>query len=257
MNIFVSNDDGIDSKGLLVLVDVLMQAGHKVYTVAPKEQQSATSNSMTLHAPLYVQEVTLENGAKAHHVTGTPADCVKLGMEVIHKDVKFDYLISGINIGSNLGVNAIYSGTISAATEGALVGLKAIAISAAEGDVYRFDTAGAFLVEYMKDVEKLDLPKGTLLNVNIPNLSIDEVKGYKYTRQGNTTYTAEYSERVSPRDQVYYWHFSQCLEHDLTKCADYKVMADNYVSITPMNVDRTDYTLLNSLKAQGYDVEDC
>lgn len=249
MNILIVNDDGIDSKALQALAIAFSKIAN-VFVAAPKEQQSAVGNAMTLHKPLMYNKYDLQ-GIPAYYIEGTPADCCKMAMHVIFKDITFDYVFSGINVGINTGINALYSGTISAATEAAIIGKKAIAFSLQEPSK-NIDSAVAFALEYFEEIKNIKFPKGTLLNVNIPDIKREDFKGVKLTKQGNMGYRDSFEERQSPRGHFYYWQKSQIKDRDLTNCEDYKAVKDGYVSITPLGVDRTDYSFLKEL---GY--EDC
>ncbi len=251
MKILVCNDDGVESVGLVELVQYLRADGHEVYVAAPKEQQSCKSNSMTLYEPLYFNKFAWNDEVIGYCIYGTPADCVKLAHNVIFKGIKFDYIISGINIGSNVGIDALYSGTISAAVEGSLLGIKSIAISMEEPNIeadYLFATGGKFIVDYLKRINSLEFPYGTILNINIPNIPYDKVKGFKYTKQGDIRYIDSYAERTSPRGRAYYWHHSNIKNLDTSPISDYNVIKEGYISISPFTIDRTNYEFLRNLE---------
>ena len=241
MNILLVNDDGVSSEGIKTLAEELRGVAN-IFVVATKEQQSGVGNAMTMHRPLtYKKYLDIPD---CYYVDGTPADCVKMAMHAIFKDVKFDYVISGINIGNNLGINAIYSGTISAATEASLLGKKSIAISLRE-PATKVRSAAKFISNYLGVLEKIDLPKGTILNINIPNLEYEEIKGFKYTKQGGMRYIDSFEERVNPRGHVYYWQKSEVKESEMKNCDDLKALLNGYVSITPIHTDRTNYDMLS------------
>ncbi len=198
--ILISNDDGINSEGLHKLYETLKPLG-EVVIVAPDRDQSAVSHSLSLSRPLRIDKVA----DNIYTVDGTPTDCVNLAINGILKDVKLDLLVSGINKGENLGDDITYSGTVSAAMEGNLLGVPSIAISLCGRDTFNFDAASYFALLIAKHVLNHELPDDTILNVNIPPLTRDEIKGIKVTRQGKRVYGEPMVEKVDPRGKKYYW----------------------------------------------------
>lgn len=257
MNILLSNDDSINSEGVLVLYKTLSKFG-KVYLVAPALQHSGASNSISLFKPLEFEKYEIEKGIEGYKVMGTPADCVKLALNVIYKDIKFDYLFSGINLGSNVAIDMIYSGTVSAATEGAIRDIDSISISVPknkEGD-YIFSGACTFIEKYIEELKRIDLPKGTILNVNVPSLEYHEINGHLYVKQGDNFYEDNYEQFISKRGKDYYFSYNN-IKKDKKNCTDAGILLKNHISITPIKVDRTDYDLLKDLEKNGYKVKEC
>ena len=203
MNILITNDDGIYAEGIIELSKEISKIAN-VYVVAPDSQRSATGHSITIHSPIMVQEVNMGANIKAYSISGTPADCVKVGIEALFKDIDFDLVLSGINNGPNLGTDVIYSGTVSAAIEGLVLNKPSIAVSFNEfnikSEVYKEASKYiSTIIENIKD--KLELLNDCILNVNIPNTKI---KGYKITKLGERKYDNVMDERISPFGQRYF-----------------------------------------------------
>lgn len=253
MKILVSNDDGINAEGIHVLVNKLKEAGHEVYVSAPMKEESGTGHGVTLHRPLRLKEVYDHNKQFfGNAIDGKPTDCVKIAYWGIYKDVKFDLVISGINNGENLGNDVLYSGTVSAAAEGALLGVKSIAVSlVSPKDNPDYESAAQFVAEYIESIEDLKFPANTLLNINVPNIGYDNIKGFKYTVQGDRRYIDNFIERVDPRGNKYYWLGGEAEEYEDNPDADFMVVKDGYISITPINLDLTDIKFLAELKRRG------
>lgn len=203
MNILITNDDGIYADGIIELAKEISKIAN-VYVVAPESQRSAAGHSITIHSLIMVQEANMGNNIKAYSISGTPADCVKVGIEALFKDINFDLVLSGINNGPNLGTDVIYSGTVSAAIEGLVLNKPSIAVSYNEfkvkNEVYKEGAKHiAQLINNIKD--KLHLLNDCILNVNIPNT---EVKGWKITKLGERKYDNVMEERISPFGQRYF-----------------------------------------------------
>lgn len=240
MIILLSNDDGIQSEGLTALEESLRNVG-EIYTVAPDRAQSSMSHALTLHRPLRVQEL----GPQRLAVNGTPVDCVKLSLTGL-LPVRPNLVISGINKGPNLGDDIIYSGTVSAAVEGALLGLPAIAVSLVTFKDFDFRVAAEFTATLVARIAERGIPPKTLLNVNVPPCAKNEVKGWRATRMGKRHYSETIVERVDPRGGKYYWIGGDDLgfaDEDGTDC---KTVHEGYISVTPLQVDLTDYKLLEN-----------
>lgn len=251
MNILVSNDDGIHSEGIKELVLALKKAGHNVYVSAPKFEQSGTGHGVTLHRPLRVENYIIDGEVFGVSIDGTPSDCVKLAYWGIYKDVKFDLLISGINKGVNLGSDVLYSGTVSAAAEGALLGIKSIAVSLEYNEKeMNYKHAAVFIKDFITKIGNLPFPRDVLLNVNVPNISADEVKGVKYTCQGDRKYRDDFIERTDPRGNKYYWLGGEVLEsfENKEQNIDFVALKEGYISITPLNLDLTDRSFLTVIE---------
>ncbi len=240
MNILLSNDDGIQSEGLTALETILAKVGD-IFTVAPDRAQSSMSHALTLHRPLRVYELAPRRLA----VNGTPVDCVKLSLTGL-LPMKPDLVVSGINQGPNLGDDIIYSGTVSAAIEGALLGIPAIAVSLVAFKNFDFRAAAEFTATLVEHIAARGIPPKTLLNVNIPPCAKKEIKGWRVTRMGKRHYSENIVERVDPRGGKYYWIGGDDLGFADEEGTDCKTVAEGYVSVTPLQVDLTDYKILQN-----------
>jgi 5'-nucleotidase len=241
MIILVCNDDGIQSDGILTLEEALRPIG-EIYTVAPDRPQSSMSHALTLHRPLRVQEIATRRLA----VDGTPSDCVKLAVTGL-LSVRPDLVVSGINKGPNLGDDIIYSGTVSAAIEGALLRIPSIAVSLVTFKDFDFRAAAeftAFLVSRIQ--ERGGIPPETLLNVNVPPIPKEELKGWRLTRMGKRHYSENIVERVDPRGGKYYWIGGDDLGFANEDGTDCVAVHDGYISVTPLQVDLTNYKVLEN-----------
>jgi len=244
--ILITNDDGISSKGIYALWEAMEEIG-ETYIVAPISEQSASSHSITLSHPIRVESVERSNGFKGWAVSGTPADCTKIAIRSL-MEKRPNVLISGINRGANLGNNIIYSGTVSAATEGSILGIPSIAISLASYKTDKYETVKIIAKQIVEYVMKNSLPKMTLLNVNVPYCNIDDIKGIKITRQGSQYFVDEFEERIDPRNRNYYWIKGKMIDDDQSLDFDGKAIKDNYVSVTPIHFNLTNETYLEDLR---------
>ena len=245
-NILITNDDGIFSSGIFALWEVLNPISN-LTVVAPKTQQSAKSHALTLSKPLRLNLVERSNGFKGWAVTGTPVDCVKIGLKT--KTIKKpDLLISGINQGANVGDNIIYSATVSAANEGVLNNVPSIALSLNSFKSNYWKLAKKIALKVINSVLKNGLPKGVLLNVNIPNCKSNQLKGYKITEKGNQYFNDNFKKRKDPRDNIYYWIDGKIIDRDKDFRFDGYAIANNYVSVTPLKFDLTEYSYIDALK---------
>jgi 5'-nucleotidase len=238
MIILLSNDDGIQSEGLTALEESLKDVAD-IYTVAPDRAQSSMSHALTLHRPLRVHELA----PRRLSVDGTPVDCVKLALTGL-LPVRPDLVVSGINKGPNLGDDIIYSGTVSAAIEGALLGIPAIAVSLVTFKDFDFRAAADFSATLVKRIADNGIAPKTLLNVNVPPLAKEKLKGWRLTRMGKRHYSENIVERVDPRGGKYYWIGGDDLGFADEEGTDCKTVHEGYVSVTPLQVDLTDYKLL-------------
>ena len=238
--ILVSNDDGIRSEGILKLASALRRVGI-VYVVAPDREKSAASHSLTLHRPLRVDEA----GPKMYAVDGTPTDCVTLALHGV-MPVRPDRVVSGINKGGNMGEDVLYSGTVSAAMEGTLLGIPSIAVSLAARSDFDFRQAAAFAATLARYVLKKGVPKDTLLNVNVP--AVKNMKGYRVTTQGKRFFTDAVVEKLDPRGRKYYWIGGDLERWEGGKDADFRAVQDGYISITPIHLDMTNHSSLEEIK---------
>ena len=247
MNILLTNDDGIYAPGIWAL-EKQFSINHKVVVVAPDRERSAVGHGITLAEPLRVGRVSV-NGTLGYAVSGKPADCVKLAMlELI--DFKPDMLISGINPGANIGACINYSGTVAAAREAALYGLLSIAVSIQSFDIESYEEAACFTEKLAQDVYEQGLPFGTLLNVNLPNIPMQEISGIQISRQGlEKNFREYYEKRIDPRNQSYHWLGMDMRSYSQNLEIDGDALAQNYISITPIKCDMTDYSLMENLKS--------
>ncbi len=244
--ILVTNDDGINSSGLISLYNSMKELGD-AYIVAPDRERSAVSHSLTMHRPLKVERLN----HNIFSVNGTPTDCVAIGVNKILPE-KPALIVSGINKGANLGDDITYSGTVSAAIESTIMGIPAFAISLvfkkkSVSPLY-FDTAAKIATEIGKYILKNSLPYDTLLNVNVPNLPVKDIKGIKITRQGKHIYDESIHETFAPNGEKYYWIGGGNPYWEHGEDTDIQAIKDDYVSITPIHLDLTNYEALEFLK---------
>lgn len=244
--ILVTNDDGINAPGIEMLYSAMQEIGD-VAVVAPDREMSAAGHAITLSDPLRVSTIRLKNGVKGHAVNGTPADCVKIAVKAI-LDRTPDLVVSGINQGSNTGINVIYSGTVSAATEGIILGIPSIAFSLASYDYNDFAPAGSFADRIVREVLHHGVPDNTLLNVNIPALPEEEIRGIFVTKQGKAFYDERFDKRIDPRNRTYYWMTGERKTMEEDEGSDERAVQEGYVSVTPVQYDLTHYQFLNHLK---------
>lgn len=247
MHILVTNDDGIDSPGIYALVQALKAVG-RVSVVAPDRQQSAVGHALTVSSPLRATKVRRDGEFFGYAINGTPADCVKIGICALLEE-KADLLVSGINHGSNTSKNILYSGTVSAATEGMMMGLPSIAVSLDSLD-YRTDCAVA--AEYAARIAAqfftLNIPADTILNVNVPALTKAEIKGLRITRQGSSGWEDAYERRQDPMGREYFWLSGHYHSHDTDLDTDEGAMKSGYVSVTPVRYQLTNTDILPTLQ---------
>lgn len=252
MKILLTNDDGIYAEGLWALYKRFSEK-HAVTVVAPDRERSAVGHGITLHAPLRANVVEVNTGYLGYAVNGTPADCVKMGLiEIL--DTRPELVISGINPGANVGVNLNYSGTVAAAREAALYQVPAIAVSMQGQQRNSFDDVAIFITSLADDVLKRGLPNGTSLNVNVPDTPMDRIKGVRISSQGTAIYDEFIEKRVDPRNRTYYWHGFEARTPYGNPDIDVTALEENYISITPIKCDMTDYTMLEDLKKWGIHV---
>lgn len=260
MNILVTNDDGIFAKGILELAKIASNFGN-VYIIAPDSQKSAISHGISINNPIMVKKVKLENFPNAYSVSGTPADCVKIGCEEILKDINVDLVLSGINIGPNLGTDVIYSGTVSAAIEASIIGIPSIAFSynSNEYDPLKYMEAREYIKEFMKMYEgDISNFSDIVLNINIPNLKEQEFKGFKSCCLGERKYENAFVKRKDPRGNNYYWMYGQPFDEEI-EGSDLYYIKKGYVTITPIKYDFNDSKnvkiLENFLQGKGLTIE--
>jgi 5'-nucleotidase len=244
--ILLTNDDGIYAQGILAAWQELRKIG-QVEVVAPDAERSAVGHAITLLQPLRAKEVVRRNARFGYAVNGMPADCVKIAVGAILPRPP-DLVVSGINLGSNTGTNVIYSGTVSAATEARIIGIPSIAVSLATFTNPDFTYAAKFTRKLALAVLAHGLPDKTLLNVNVPNIPEEEIKGVIITQQGESRVEEKFEKRTDPRNQTYYWLAGQFRLQEPRENADAAVVTQGYVSVTPVQFDLTAYRAIKTLE---------
>ena len=240
MDILITNDDGILSKGIIVLAQNLAK-NHSVTVVAPQVEMSGASHSFTIFTPLFVHRAGQNGGPPAYVVNGTPSDCVKIGIRKLLKK-KPDLLISGINSGENTGVSSFYSGTVAGAREGAFFGVKSVSVSLSRHSDEHYRHAVAWVTRFVGRIAggEIDFdPWTTYLNVNFPACSPAQIRGVKITRQGVTPFNDDYEERTNPSGIRYFWLFGDKPGKN-DAGADEKAIEEGFITVTPLSVDMTD-----------------
>lgn len=246
LHVLVSNDDGIDAPGIFALVQELRKFSD-VTVVAPDKQQSAVGHAITMNYPLRAIPFRKGNEFFGYAVDGTPADAVKLGVKFLLKD-PVDLVVSGINHGSNTAISIIYSGTVSAATEGTVLGIPSIAVSLTTHGDADFSYAAKFAGRLALKVAEHGLPGGTLLNVNVPAVPEPEIKGIMVTRQGASTWDDTFDVRRDPANREYFWLTGHLNVVDTDADVDEVAVRNKYVSVTPIHYDLTDRQMLETMK---------
>ena len=247
--ILVVNDDGITANGIRNLINIMNDFGD-VVVVAPDSPQSGKSHAITLESPIKCERVKVDDGPQIEYsCSGTPVDCVKLALNKL-LDRKPDLCVSGVNHGSNSSINVIYSGTMSAATEGALDGIPSIGFSLLDYSKNAdFSESAKFIKKITTHVLKLELNQTICLNVNIPKTSkLEKIKGIKVCRQANANWVEEFEERHDPKGKPYYWMTGKFVNNDNGDDTDEWALANHYVSIVPIQFDVTSYSSLLSFK---------
>jgi len=239
-HILISNDDGIHAPGILALIEVARGFG-EITVVAPDSPQSGMGHAISIGKPLRVEEEALPFGLTGYACSGTPADCVKIATGIIMREPP-DLILSGINHGSNASVGSIYSGTLSAAREGSIQGIPSIGFSHCSYDHHTdFSASKVILRRIISEALEEPLQPGDMLNVNIPDLPLDQIRGIKITRQAKGRWVEEFDERVDPYGRKYYWLTGKFALQDEADDTDEHALADGYVSMTPMTFDFTDH----------------
>ena len=255
MKLLISNDDGVYALGIRTLANTLAEAGHQVTVVCPDRERSATGHGLTLHDPIRAEPISqiFHPDIKAWACSGTPSDCVKLALWALLEE-KPDLVLSGINHGSNLGTDVLYSGTVSAAMEGVIEGVPSIAFSLASFTSKEFQPAADFACTLVRQFEKNPLPELTLLNVNVPAIEPSEIQGAIVTRQGVRRYIDVFEKRVDPRGKLYYWLAGELLEDiedpdvPTDVPTDVEAIRDRYITITPLHYNLTSPLGLEMMK---------
>ena len=247
--ILVTNDDGITAPGIRYLIDKMKELGD-VVVVAPDSPQSGKGHAVTLDATMYCDPVPTTQGAsKEYACSGTPADCVKIAKhEVLHGRMP-DLCVSGINHGSNASINVIYSGTMSAAIEAGTEGIPAIGFSLLDPSWNAdFSQARSYIKNIAEKVLANGLPKGTVLNVNIPNIKKEEIKGVKICRQARSRWIESFDKRINPQGRVYYWMTGTFVNEDKGTDTDQWALENGYISVVPIQFDLTAHQNIEPLK---------
>lgn len=245
--ILVTNDDGITAPGIRNLVNFMNEIG-EVIVVAPNSPQSGKGHAITINQTLTFEEISLDGPQKDYSLSGTPVDCVKFALDKILTR-KPDLVVSGINHGANSSINVIYSGTMSAAVEAGVEGLQAIGFSLLDFSWDAdFSQAKEYIQSIVNKILKNPMPKGTVLNVNIPKLKKEEIKGIKVCRQANAKWEENFDERTNPHGKKYYWLTGYFNNMDDGQDADETALAEGYISIVPVKYDLTAHEHLQQLR---------
>jgi len=251
MEMLFTNDDGIHAEGLWALYHHFSQR-HSVTVVAPDRERSGVGHGISLDTPLRASRVKVKGGCEGYAVNGTPADCIKLGvLEILRR--KPDLVISGINPGENVGVNLNYSGTVAGAKEAALYGIPAIAASIRRGESTNYADAVCLLQVMMGKASVAGMPFGTFLNINIPNIPMDSMRGIVISRQGIERHAETFDKRIDPRNRTYYWQGRDPEPALHMPDTDVTALREDYVSITPIRCDMTDYAMVEALRTDAID----
>ncbi|TCK67406.1 5'-nucleotidase /3'-nucleotidase /exopolyphosphatase [Winogradskyella wandonensis] len=251
--ILVTNDDGITAPGLRTLIHVMNSIGD-VVVVAPDSPQSAMGHAITINSTLHVEKVTIDDGPQTEYsCSGTPADCVKLAVREVLKR-KPDLCVSGINHGSNSSINVIYSGTMSAALEAGIEGIPAIGFSLLDYNwSANFKHCKPFVKTIASNVLENGLQDGVVLNVNIPNVEKDAIKGVKICRQARANWEEEFDKRTNPMGRDYYWLTGKFVNMDQGEDTDEWALANNYISVVPVQFDLTAHHAIQKLNTWNFE----
>jgi 5'-nucleotidase len=254
--ILITNDDGITAPGIRNLIAIMKEIGD-VIVVAPDKPQSATGHSITINNTLYLNEISDKNADfKEVSCSGTPVDCVKLAVTEILKR-KPDLCVSGINHGSNSSINVIYSGTMSAAVEAGIEGIPAIGFSLLDYDWNAdFSQGRKFIRKIALEVLENGLPEGVVLNVNIPKLKENEIKGIKICRQAKAVWQEKFDKRQTPQGRDYYWLTGEFVNHDKGNDTDEWALSNGYISIVPVHFDLTAHHAMQQLNTWNLNEKD-
>jgi 5'-nucleotidase len=252
MNILLTNDDGIEAMGITALYDAFLDRGYQVIVVAPRYEQSAKSHAVTTRDPLRIER----RGELSFSLTGTPADCVIMANEYILPEyaphIKVDLVVSGINSGQNLCDDILYSGTVAGAVEGACYGIKSLAISLAHPNPDRYDTAVKALLSLLDDGITDYIGHRKILNINVPHIDFEQIKGYKVCQAGFHRYQNIIQKQIDHRGNEIFWlgGANPRLE-DSKNEIDVKAVKDGYVSISPLKIDLNDYDMIAQMKTRS------
>ncbi len=246
MHILLTNDDGIQAPGLRALYHAFIEAGHRVSCIAPVTEQSAVGHAVTISLPLRVKEFK-ENGFRGRGVYGTPVDCVKLALACLLEDDKPDMVASGINAGANVGVDLLYSGTVSAATEGAFLGFPALAVSYDDFNPGDLSEQAHYAAQLVERLTLRDLPPKCVLNLNFPARPMAETKSLTICRHTSAMWEDWYDQRQDPRGRPYYWLTGVIPPEKVSVDTDRALLTAGHATLTPLRFDFTDHALLTRL----------
>ena len=250
MEILVTNDDGIHAAGLRALASALRPLGH-VTVIAPDREQSAASHALTLHRPLRIKKVEQD----VLSVDGTPTDCVLLGVHGFLKQ-KPDLVVSGINHGPNMGNDTSYSGTVAAAVEGTFLGIPSVALSLATWEEADFAPAGAVARDLVRTFLQHGIHPGMCISVNIPPIPREAMKGVRVTRLGKRVFRDVIVEKTDPRGKLYYWIGGEDPTWESDELSDFNAVSEGYVSVTPLQLELTDYRAVVEMESWGLKLGD-
>ncbi len=245
--ILISNDDGIYAPGIQAMYEAVKDLG-EVTVVAPAGEQSAVGHAITLSDPIKAKPISRPDGFRGYAVGGTPADCVKLAVCALLPKPP-DLVLSGINLGPNTGISVIYSGTVSAATEGVILGIPSVAISLGSYQKPRWDVAARVARQIAQHVLRVGLPPDTLLNVNVPNLPAKQIRGYRTTLMGRSRFVEKFDRRTDPQGNVYYWMDGELELLGDEGETDIIAVREGFVSLTPIWFDLTHRAALPAVQA--------
>ncbi len=245
MEILLTNDDGIYAPAIAVLKETLKDLGN-VTVVAPDVEQSGASHSITFNRPIIARKVFLNNTFFGYGISGSPADCVKLAVrELMEKPA--DIIVSGINMGANIGINVLHSGTVAAAIEGAIIGIPSLAVSLEYSEIPEIKNAAMFAKNIVAHLTEHTISKGTLLNINIPALQKENIKGVKVTHQHAFGFNERFDRHTDPDGQTFYWLSGDGKPSSYGQGTDMEAICNGYISITPLQFDMTNYNALSKI----------
>jgi len=255
MHILITNDDGIYAEGIYSLAMCLRKIA-RVTVAAPNREKSATGHAITMHSPITVKKITrFGKEITAFSINGTPADCIKLTLDVLLKEDPPDLVVSGINNGPNLGTDVIYSGTVSGAIEASIMGLPAIAVSMAHHQIMQFEDAAEFVNELVPYVMEHRHTSRIIYNVNYPVCEKSFIKGVRITRLGVRRYVNNFVHRKDPRGNSYYWMAGELMDLPQDEDSDMTAVREHYISITPLHYDLTHDPLIPEMKKWSFHIK--
>jgi 5'-nucleotidase len=250
--ILLTNDDGINAPGLKALYDALKDLG-ECTVVAPLNECSATGHAITIHTPIRVQKLNHNFHGIGWALTGTPCDCVKYAIKEILQGLP-DLLVAGINQGANTAINTIYSGTVAGAAEGAILNIPSFALSLWSYDYQDFSVSAEFARIMAKKILSSGLPEYTFLNINVPPVPKDQIAGVRITKQGKTRYEEMFERRLDPANNVYFWLKGERVLLEYSDDSDEIAVEKNYISITPLQCDLTNYQAMDILRSWNFSI---